>query len=434
MTPASTSRHVLLRLGGMMFLQYFIQGSYLPIISVYVKQALGFSDSELGGFSAALAVGPLLAPFVLGQLVDRHYATQKVLACCHLAAGILMLVLYTQTEFWTVVVLGVAYSVLYVPTMMLTNSLAFHHLRRREAEFPKVRVLGTIGFIVPAWLVEFYWLAGLEGAALNQARGIVFALAGVAGVAMGGYCLLLPNTPPDPRPDRPFAPAAVVSLLRQRSFLVLVLVSFPAAVVHQFFWVWNSPLLSSILRAGGVEGAWEQRISSLCQVSEIVVMALLGRAILRLGFRRTLLLGLAAYLARCLLLAAAGAARDSFPAALTLACLGQTLHGLCFGCFLAVAYMFLDRQSPPDLRGSVQNLYGTFVLGLGFFLAGFVAGETGRRFETGTPGAMDHDWLGLWLACGALAAVCLAAFAAAFPRQTNDRPRPAEQPPQPAST
>ena len=419
MSEASTPPNVLSRLCGMMFLQYFIQGSYLPIISVYAREALKFTDAQLGGFSAALAVGPLLAPFVLGQLVDRHYATQKVLAFCHFAAGLVMLVLYRQTEFWPVVTLGVAYSVLYVPTMMLTNSLAFHHLRNRDREFPKVRVLGTIGFIVPAWLVEFYWLSGLSGEELNQARGIVFALAGAAGVVMGLYCLLLPNTPPDRRPDRPFAPGVVATLLKQRNFLVLVLVSFPVAIVHQFFWVWNGPLLTSILRAGGVKGAWEQRISSLCQVSEIAVMALVSAFILRVGFKRTMLLGLAAYLLRCVLLAAAGANEGSFATAMTLACLGQMLHGVCFGCFLAVAFMYLDRESPSDVRGSVQNLYGTLVLGLGFFLAGFVAGQTGQWFETSVDGVTGHDWPGLWLACAGLAAACFVAFAVWFPRDAK---------------
>ena len=137
-----TQRSLKLRLCGMMFLQYFVQGCYLPIASLYVEQTLGFSARQVGIFGSALAVGPLFAPFVLGQLVDRHFATQRVVAFCHFVAGVLMIALYLQEGVWPVIILGTIYSVLYVPTMMLTNALAFHHLKDRDKEFPIVRLPG----------------------------------------------------------------------------------------------------------------------------------------------------------------------------------------------------------------------------------------------------------------------------------------------------
>src|SRR5690606_9512601 len=140
----STAPSVQGRLCLMMFLQYFIQGSYLPIASVYVQDALGFTAAQVGYFGMALALGPILTPFLFGQLVDRYFATERVLAACHLAGGALMLLLYTQTEAWTVIGLGALYSILYVPTMMLTNALSFHHLRNPDREFPKIRLWGTL--------------------------------------------------------------------------------------------------------------------------------------------------------------------------------------------------------------------------------------------------------------------------------------------------
>ncbi len=119
-----SSLTLMTRLSVMMFLQYFIQGSYLPIASVYVQDTLGFSGRQVGWFGSALAVGPILTPFLLGQLVDRRFATQRVIAVCHLCGGVLMLALCTQSTFWPVIVLGTAYSVVYIPTMMLTNSMA----------------------------------------------------------------------------------------------------------------------------------------------------------------------------------------------------------------------------------------------------------------------------------------------------------------------
>ncbi|MBI3467086.1 MAG: MFS transporter [Planctomycetes bacterium] len=235
------------RLSAMMFLQYFAQGCYLPIASVYLQDALHFDGRQIGTFNSALAVGPLLAPFVIGQLIDRHVATQYVLAFCHLLAGLLMFGLYTQTSYASVMVLGTLYSVLYVPTMMLTNSLSFHHLASQAREFPLIRFWGTAGFVVPAWLIELVLLRGLTGSELNTARGVAFWLSGAASLAMALYALTLPHTPPQRREGRRFAPGAVIGMLRHRNFAVLVAVSFGIAIVHND-WDWPSSSWDSAAR------------------------------------------------------------------------------------------------------------------------------------------------------------------------------------------
>jgi len=290
------------RLSVMMFLQYFVQGAYLPVVSVYVREALGFSNTQIGYFSAALAVGPMLAPFLIGQFVDRYFATERVMAFCHLAGGVLMLCLWTQTEPWMIIGIGMVYSLLYVPTMMLSNLIAFRHLTNSDAQFPRVRLFGTIGFILPAYLVEFWWLQGLDGAELQNGRGIVFVLSGGVGILLGLYCLSLPNTPPQPGKERSYAPATVLRMFTQRDFAVLIVVSFFIAIAHQFFFVWNSPFLRDILDSGGVTGAYEQSISSVGQICEIGVMAGLGLLIGRLGFKWTMTIGAFAYTLRCVLL------------------------------------------------------------------------------------------------------------------------------------
>lgn len=410
---ARTARSVKIRLYVMMFLQYFVQGCYLPIISLYLQEKLIFTSQQLGMFGAALAVGPLFAPFVLGQLVDRHFSTQLVLAVCHAAGGIVMLTLWQQTQFLPVLVLGTVYSILYLPSLMLTNSLAFHHLVNRDREFPFVRLWGTIGFVFPAWVVEFWWLRGLEGQELVDARGFTLALAGIAGLVMGVYCLTLPSTPPPNKNARDFAPGKVIGLLRQRNFLALVVVSFGIAIVHNFYFVWNSPFLKEVLRQGGVMGAWEQRISSIGQIAEVLVMTILGLSIARLGFKWTMLVGIVAYATRFGIFAFAGTFAAAFPLNITIVCIGQALHGFCFGCFLAVAYMYVDRVAAVDIRGSMQNVYGTFVIGVGAFLGGFVSGAIGNAFSTSV---QEKNWVGIWSSGVAMTVVCLIAFALWFPK------------------
>ncbi len=402
------------RLSVMMFLQYFVQGAYLPIASVYVERSLGFTPMQVGLCISALAVGPILAPFVVGQLVDRWFATERVMAVCHIVGGLLMLWLARQTQAGPVILLGTVYSILYVPTMMLSNSLAFQHLRNSDMEFPWIRLFGTLGYIVPAYVIEFWWLRGLDGAALDRARAIAFVLSGVVGIGMGLYCLSLPHTPPVGK-KRGYAPGIVLALLRRRDFLVLVVVSFLIAIVHQFVIAWYSPFMREILDRGGW-GAWEQTISSVGQVCEIGVLAILGLLIKRLGYKRTMLLGATAYLLRCVLFSLVFLCDLPFAAGLMLAATGQALHGFCFGCFMAVGYMYVDKVAPPDVRGSMQTVYGVLVLSLGFFVGGFVSGAIGDRFTSGVGAAAVHNWPGIWLSCTALSVVCLVLFAAFFPR------------------
>ena len=426
------------RLSLMMFLQYFIQGSYLPVASLYIEDALNFDKFEVGLFGSALAVGPLFAPFIVGQLVDRHWATQRVLAVSHLLGGLTMLWLYTQTEITGFVILGIIYSILYVPTMMLTNSLAFHHLKQRDREFPLIRLFGTIGFVVPAWWVELYWLKGLEGSELSQARSIILLLAGGFGILMAAYCWTLPHTPPERKDDAKFAPGKVIGLLRIRCLAVLVIISFFVAVVHKFYFVWNSPFLNDVLRSGGITGAWEQRISSIGQLSEVLVMIFLGWLVAKHGFKRTLALGILAYTIRCIVFAVAITIDVNFGLRMGLVIFGQALHGVCFACFLAAAFMLVDRVAPKDIRGSMQNIYGTFVIGLGLFVGGISSGALGKWLTTPPNGAtfrnslgivskagmrlnekkdLLSDWTLLWLSCALLSALCLVAFLLSFPKE-----------------
>jgi MFS family permease len=132
-----------------------------------------------------------------------------------------------------------------------------------------------------------------------------------------------------------------------------------------------------------------------------------------------MLIGACAYLLRCLLFAMVFWVDPTFTGKLILATAGQTLHGFCFGCFMAVGYMYVDRVASSDVRGSMQTLYGTFVLALGFFVGGFVSGIIGDMFTEVDTG--DRDWTSIWMSCAALCAVCVGVFAWLFPPDARNR-------------
>jgi predicted MFS family arabinose efflux permease len=310
---------------------------------------------------------------------------------------------------------------MYVPTMMLSNSLAFQHLRNSDMEFPWIRLFGTLGFIAPAFLIEPILLRGLTGTELEQARAVSFALSGIFGLLMAVYCLTLPHTPPVRDEKHKYAPGVVMEMLRQRDFLVIVVVTFLICIAHQYFFVFNSPFLNELLRSGGVETARELQISSVGQWCEIGVMAILGFVLTRIGYKWTLVLGAGAYMLRCLAFAAVFATDVPFAGKLALALSGQALHGFCFGFFLAVGYMYVDRISPRDVRGSMQNIYGVFFVSIGFFVGGLIGGEVGEWFTTQVGEEEVRNWTGIWMTSAALCAVCVAILIAFFPGRQPER-------------
>jgi nucleoside transporter len=422
--PDRTALPVKLRLYAMMFLQYAVQGSYLPVVAVYLQDTLGFTTTHIALFGAALAVGLLLAPFVVGQLADRYFATEHVLAACHLLAAGLMTLLYFQTQFWPVFLIGLVYSVLYVPTLMLANALAFHHLNLRDREYPIVRLFGTIGYVVPAFGIEMLWLRGLTGAELSAARGVVLLAAAGCGYLMAAYCLTLPHTPPRPSSAERFAPAAVLGLLRRPDVRVLVLASLIAAASHQVFLLFNSPFLRWFLDGVGIHEAVEQRFSTIGQAAEIPVMAGLGLALARLGFKAVLTVGAVAYVLRFLIFGGIAGWlpqwTDPGGAMIGLLCLGLAMHGFCVACFWAAGFLFVDRVAPPDVRGSMQTFYGTSLFGLGMLLGGAVSILVGTLFSIGTGANLVRDWNAIWLTSALLPALAVVLLASFFPRRGPD--------------
>ncbi|NIT33375.1 MAG: MFS transporter, partial [Xanthomonadales bacterium] len=232
------------RLSVMMFLQYVIWGSWLPLLALYLSRFLGFSGTDIGWIFATLAIASVTAVFVSGQVADRHLATERFLAISHLVGGLAMFALPFQKSFWPFFLAMLLHNLMYVPTLSLTNSICFHHLKDAQEQFGRVRLWGTIGWIAASWPFVFI-LRGKEGAELESALTAIFWLAGATSLALAAYSLTLPHTPPARTGERN-APLEAVKLLAVPSILVLFVVTFMDALVHACYFQWTSPFLAEI--------------------------------------------------------------------------------------------------------------------------------------------------------------------------------------------
>ncbi len=389
------------RLSVMMFLQYAIWGAWLPILWPFLADHRGFTASEIGNMFAVGAVGALLAPFIAGQIADRFFATEKFLGISHLLGAVLVWQLARIESYAGFLYFTLAYSIIYAPTLALTNSLAFHHLEDRDRQFGKVRVWGTIGWIVVGiavgqWLLHRYTPSGpgvtaeMVKSAQAAGRADAFKLSAILGLVMGIFCFFLPHTPPSKGARKNPAFVALAEAKRN-PLLTLFLVSIPINCIHQFYFVHASGFLSAFQNeaAGAINsvlGVGGGGLMTIGQMSEMLVIAAIPLVAKQVSRKTLLLTGAAAYALRMALFAYVGAI--PLPPIATL-CLGVALHGFCFGCFIFVAFMIVDEETSPDVRASAQSLYNLVFIGVGSIVGSKVAAWT-ASWAQGASAKLDY--------------------------------------------
>lgn len=403
-----TDPAVKMKLFIMMIVELFVWGAWQPKVYSYMGQ-LGFVDWQQTLAGSVFGIASLVGIFFSNQFADRNFSAERFLAFSHFVGG-LALIGVSQCEkiaaqlntqpYWPFFVLFLIYAILYVPTLSVTNALAFANLRDPANEFGFVRMGGTIGWIVASWPFVFLLSGITDPEQLRNATSWIFIVAGIASFAMAGYSLTLPHTPPNKAAhglDR-LAWIRAAKLLAVPYVFVLFVVTLIDSTIHNGYFVLSDTFLT---RRVGISDNMSMVVMSIGQVAEIVTMVVLGTVLAKLGWKWTMVVGILGHAVRFAVFAYCADQQWVIIAI-------QILHGICYAFFFATVYIFVDAVFPKDVRTSAQGLFNLLILGVGGVAANFLFVPLRTHYTK--DGVVDYESLFLVPTGMAIVAIVLLAI------------------------
>lgn len=380
-----------LQLSLMMLLEYFIWGAWFVAMGIYLPASLNADGIQVGIAYGNAWFGAMVSPFFIGMIADRHFSAQKVLGVLHLIGGALLWYLSQIRDISTFSWVLLAYSCVYMPTVALTNSVAMGQTDNPGRDFPTLRVLGTIGWIV-------------AGIAVNSrsASDFIFTLPAVLSIVLGIFSFFLPDTPPRGQAGsgiRQILGLDALTLFKDRSYATFFVGAILLCIPLSFYYAFTGDYLV----ASGVDNVTSV-MGLLGQGSEVLFMLLLPFFLMQFGVRNILLVAMLAWVGRYLLLSFGGAELH-WP--LYLAVL---LHGICYDFFFVTGYIYSDQKAGEQYKSSAQGLFTVATYGLGMTFGSYLGGAVAKMFTTDAV----RDWSGLWLVPAGIAAVILVVFLLLF--------------------
>lgn len=383
------------------FLQYFIWGSWYVSMGIYLEKTLGFGGQQIGAAYGAFAIGSMISPFFVGLIADRYFASEKLLVTLALAGGVALCALPQLKEFLPFYSTLIVYCALYTPTLALGNSLALHHLKDATTSFPRVKLWSAVGWIGGGVTLSF----ALKG----EQSAVQFYLAGGASIVLAVFSLTLPHTPPQKTGENVSVGELLgldaLSLLKKPSFAIFMVCMFLICVPLYFYFVMMGIYLTE-LEWTGIAGKM-----TLAQVSDVIFMFMLPIMLKRLGYKKTIFLGILAWCLRYFSLAGS-VSMLTLQAPLIFGAI--LLHGVCYDFLFIAGQLYVDDEANPKIRGACQGFIAFILWGVGAFVGTMLAGKVLAMHELHSSVGVSHDWAKIWPVPAFLSVGVLIVFALFF--------------------
>lgn len=387
-----------------MFLEFFVWGAWFVTLGTYLN-SLKFSGSMVGYTYLMNNIAAIISPFFVGMIADRYFSSQKVMAVLHLLGGVVLFFVADLTTAGSLILGLLLYNLLYMPTIALANAVSFNQMQNPDAQFPRVRVWGTIGWIIAGLSITFV----LSGFYANvEATAIPLKMAAVASVILGFYSFLLPDTPPKNIGKDITAGdilgVKALKLMKNKNFLVFVLSSLLICIPLAFYYNFTNMFLNE----SGMTGTAAKQ--SMGQMSEVLFMLLMPWFFKRLGVKKMLLFGMLSWVLRYVLFA-----HGNVGAAVWMLYLGILLHGICYDFFFVTGMIYVDKKADNEIRAQAQGFISLVTYGIGIGLGSVVSGQI---VDLLTKDGVKN-WMHIWWVPAIFAAVVAVLFAVMFKEDHN---------------
>ncbi len=378
----------------MMFLQYFIWGAWYVSMNSYMATNLQSSGQQISYAYMALAIATMISPIFVGMVADKYFAAQKIMGVLHLVGAGTLLLATTTTSNTVFIGIVLFYSLLYMPTIALSNSVAFTQMQDPTKQFPLIRMFGTVG-----WILSGILISNLE----VEKTHFIFIIAAAASTILGMYSFLLPNTPPPAKNTSMSASQALgadaLVLFKDRPYTVFFIAAVLICIPLSFYYGFANLFLNE----AGMENAAGKMIYG--QISEGLFILAIPLLLNRIGVKKMLILGMGAWVIRYILFAY-GNNGDN----LWMLYGGIILHGICYDFFFVTGYLYTERKAGEKIKSAAQGLFTFATYGLGMVIGTLFSGMVADYFTSNG----QRVWSSIWMVPVYIAAAVLVYFILAF--------------------
>ena len=371
----------------MMFLQFFIWGSWFVTLGTFLSKNLDATGIQSSIAFSTQSWGAIIAPVFIGLIADKYFNAEKILGILHLIGGYLMIQLYQSTSFDLFYPLVFFYMLLYMPTLALVNSISFNQMKNPSKEFSSIRVFGTLGWIFSGIMISYFFGWDSQISINDGLLKNTFKMAAIASFALGILSFFLPKTPPNfsnkkSRKLKNILGLDALELLRDKNFLMFFITSILICIPLAFYYQQTNPFLVNI----GMENP--TGTMALGQFSEALFILLLPLFLKKFGFKITLIIGMLAWFLRYLLFAY-GDVNDGY----YLLILGIFLHGVCYDFFFVSGQIYTDFKAGQNFKSSAQGLITLATYGVGMYIGFWFAGFISDFYKNG----LTFNWKIIWI-------------------------------------